>query len=136
MSQLVTDKPGERPIVWEWFNTKAHLPWSSDLRLIGQMRDDGSIAAAVAFEAWTPKACWMHVAFDGPNALSRKLLRAAFTYPFLEVGCEAVYALTPKNLTRALRFIRHIGMKPVFETVDCVLFELRREDCRHIKELH
>lgn len=136
MSQLVTDKPGERPVVWEWLSSRTNLPWSSDLRVIGVAREDGSLAAAVGFNAWTPKACWMHVAFDTPHSLSRKLLQAAFSYPFLEHGADAVYGLTPRNLEAAVRLNKHLGMSPVYETVDCVLFELRREDCRYLKEIH
>jgi hypothetical protein len=136
VSQLVTDKPGERPVVWEWLSRRTNLPWSSDLRVIGVAREDGSLAAAVGFNAWTPKACWMHVAFDTPHSLSRKLLQAAFSYPFLEHGAEAVYGLTPRNLEAAVRLNKHLGMSPVYETVDCVLFELRREDCRYLKEIH
>jgi hypothetical protein len=26
--QLVTDKPGQPPIVWEWMHRRAKLPWS------------------------------------------------------------------------------------------------------------
>lgn len=134
--QLVTDQPGARPVVWEWLSSRTNLPWSSDLRTIGLQREDGSIAAAVGFNAWTPKACWMHVAFDTPHSLSRKLLQAGFAYPFLEHGAEAVYGLTPRNLEGAVRLNEHLGMKPVYETVDSVLFELRREDCRYLKEKH
>jgi hypothetical protein len=134
--RLVTDKPDSRPVVWEWLAARNNLPWSTDLRVIGAERDDGTIAAAVGFNVWTPKACWMHVAFDSPHSLTRQLLTAAFAYPFHEHGAEAVYGLTPRTFDAAVRFNERIGMRPVFETVDSVLFELRREDCRFLKELH
>lgn len=132
--RLVTDKPGERPVIWEWMNRHTQLPWSTDLRVIGQMRDDGSLAAAVAFNAWSPKACWMHVVFDSAHSCTRKLLRAAFEFPFVEVGVPAVYGLTPKDLDEAVNFNKKIGMKPIAETIDCVMFEMRREHCRWIRQ--
>lgn len=131
---LVTDQPGQYPLVWEWMNKRTRLPWSSDVRTIGCMRDDGTISCAVAYNAWTMSSCWMHVAFDGPHSLSRKLWRAAFEYPFIKCGMEAVYGLTPKNLDDALHMNEKLGFRRIAETVDCVMFEMRHDECRWIKE--
>lgn len=133
---IVTDKQGEAPILWQWMNSQTRLPWSSDLRTIGLLRDNGTVAATVAFNAWTYQACWMHVAFDNPHCLSRKLLKAAFDYPFNVVGVRAVYGLTPKDNEEAIRLNKKVGFKQIAETVDCIMFELRREDCRWIQETH
>jgi RimJ/RimL family protein N-acetyltransferase len=132
--QLTTDKPGERPVIWEWMHRKTKLPWSSDLRTIAVMRDDGTIAAAVGFNSWTHEGCWMHVAFDGAHSMTRELMRAAFKYPFQDCGKSAVYALPDKDNDEALRFIPKMGFKELTRTVDCVMFEMKAEDCRWIKE--
>ena len=78
--QLVTDKPGQPALVWQWLSERNHIPWSSDLRTIGLMREDGTVAGAVGYANWTRKSCFMHVAFDSPHSLTRQLLRAAFKY--------------------------------------------------------
>lgn len=132
--RLTTDKPGERPVIWEWMHRKTNLPWSSDLRTIAVMRDDGTIAAAVGFNSWTHEGCWMHVAFDGAHSMTRDLMRAAFKYPFQDCGKSAVYALPHKDNDEALRFIPKMGFKELTRTVDCVMFEMKAEDCRWIKE--
>lgn len=132
--KIVTDQPDQYPVIWQWMNRNTNLPWSSDLRTIAAMRDDGTIASAVAFNAWTENACWMHVAFDGKHGLTRALWRAAFEYPFLHCGKDAVYGLTPKHLTEALSMNRKLGFRQIAETVDCVMFEMRRDECRWIKE--
>lgn len=134
--KLVTDKAGEPQVLWEWMNKQTSLPWSSDLRTIGIMRDDGTIAAVAAFNAWTHQGCWMHVAFDSTHSLNRKLLKAAFEYPFVDVGVRAVYGLTPKDNDEAVKFNQHLGFTQIAETVDCIMFEMRRDDCRWIKETH
>lgn len=135
MSLLVTDKPGDVPKVWSWLSARTNLPWSADLRVIGLMRD-GEIVGAVGFNGWTPKACFMHVAFKDKKSLSRKLLQAGFAYPFLEVGCDAVYGLTPLHLKDAINFNKRLGMRPLVNTVDGIFFELRRDECRWLKESH
>ncbi len=98
------------------------------------MRDAGTISCAVAYNAWTMSSCWMRVAFDGPHSPSRKLWRAAFEYPFIKCGMEAVYGLTPKNLDEALHMNEKLGFRRIAETVDCVMFEMRHDACRWIKE--
>lgn len=132
--KIVTDKPGEPPLLWQWMNSKTRLPWSSDLRVIGLMRDDGTIAATVAYNSWTENACWMHVAFDTPHSMTRNLLRAAWAYPFTTCGKSAVYGLTPKDNTEALAFNKRMGWRQIAETVDCFMFEMLHEECRWIKE--
>lgn len=132
--KLVTDKPGDPPVIWDWMAKQTQIPWSTDLRTIASIRDDGSIAAAVAFGSWTPESCFMHVAFDTPHSLSKSLLKAALEYPFKSIGVKAVYGLTPKDFDQAIRFNKKVGFKQIAETVDCVLLELRREDCKYLKE--
>jgi RimJ/RimL family protein N-acetyltransferase len=132
--KLVTDKPGDPPVIWEWMTKQTQIPWSSDLRTIAAIRDDGEIAAAVAFGSWTVQSCFIHVAFDTPHSLTKGLLKATFQYPFESIGVKAIYGLTPKDLKKAIRFNKKIGFKQIAETVDCVLLEMRREDCRYLKE--
>jgi hypothetical protein len=133
--KLVTDKPGEPPVIWDWLHRKTQLPWSSDLRCIAAMRDDGTIAGAVGFNGWTHSSCWIHVAFDGEHGLTRQLWKAAFEYPFTQCGMEAIYGQTPKNLDDALAMNRKLGFREIAQTVDCVIFEMRHDECRWLKGL-
>lgn len=131
---VTTDLPGEPPVLWQWMNSRTHLPWSSDLRMLGLVRDDGTIAAAVGYNSWTENACWMHVAFDSAHSMTRNLLRAAWEYPFIKCGRSAVYGLTPKNNDEALAFNKRMGWRQIAETVDCLMFEMLHDECRWIKE--
>jgi hypothetical protein len=131
--QLVTDQPGQPPVVWTWLNQRTRLPWSSDLRSVGLMRPDGTIAAAVGFNGWQTNSCFMHVAFDTPHSLTRSLLRAAFDYPFVRNGKEAVYALIDQGNDECLRLVRKLGYREIYRTVDCVFFEMKADECRWIK---
>lgn len=130
--RLVTDQTGYAPVVWEWMNKRNALPWSTSLRTVGLMRDDGSIAGAIGFDSWAPSSCWMHIALDNKHCFSKSLLRAAFDYPFVKCGVDAVYGLTSKTLTEAIRFNEKIGFSRLAETVDCVIFEMKAKDCRWI----
>lgn len=133
--QLATDKPDEFPVIWQWMHRRTRLPWSSDLRTIGVMRKDGTIAAAVAFNGWQTDSCWMHVAFDSAHSLTRSLLRAAFGYPFLQAGKSAVYAMIDQGNDECLRLVRKLGYREIVKTIDCVMFEMRHDECRWLKEV-
>lgn len=132
--KLVTDLPGQPPVVWQWMHRQNNVPWSSDLRTIGLMREDGSIAAAVGFNGWQTDSCFMHVAFDTAHSLTRALLKAAFDYPFVRCGKGAVYALIGKENEECLRLVRKLGYREIYTTIDCVMFEMFSEECRWIKE--
>jgi hypothetical protein len=131
--QLATDKQGDYPVIWEWMNRKTRLPWSSDLRTMATMRSDGTIAAAVGFNCWSDSACWMHVAFDNPQSLTRQLLKNAFEYPFIQCGKDAVYGLIYKNNDEALNLVKRLGYREIAQTVDSVMFEMLYSECRWIK---
>ena len=134
MMQLVTDKPGEPPVLWQWMSKRNKMPWSSDLRTIGLMRSDGTVAAAVGFNGWQTDSCFMHVAFDTAHSMTRDLLRAVFSFPFKECGKAAVYALIGKENDECLRLVRKLGYREIHQTVDCVMFEMLSAECRWIKE--
>jgi hypothetical protein len=130
---LVTDKKDDDPVVWNWLRKRTMLAWSTDLRCIGVMRDDGTITGAVGYNGWSEQGVWMHVAFESEHGLTRSLLHAAFHYPFIDCGRAAVYGLTPKRLEDAVSFNRKIGFREIGETVDCIIFEMTRDECRWLK---
>ena len=130
---LVTDQPGQPPVIWRWMHAQNKLPWSSDLRVIGLLRDDNTVAAGVGFNGWQDKSVWMHVAFDNEHGLTRQLWEAAFRYPFTDCGMEAVYGLTPKALDEALAMNERLGFRRVAETIDSVMFEMKADECLWLK---
>jgi len=132
--KLVTDQPGQPPVIWRWIHAQNKLPWSSDLRVIGLLRDDNTVAAGVGFNGWQDRSVWMHVAFDTAHSMTRDLLRAAFEYPFIRCGKDAVYAQIDKGNKECLRLVRRLGYQEIGKTIDCVLFEMKADDCRWIKE--
>jgi hypothetical protein len=134
--QLVTDQTYDPPILWRWLHERNKVPWSSDLRLIGLMRSNASIAAAVGFNAWQDKSVWMHVAFDSPHCLTRNLLRAAFMYPFAKCGKDAAYALVSFDNLPCANFVRKLGFVELTKTIDSWVFEMRAAACRWIGASH
>jgi len=129
---IVTDKEGDPPIVWNYLRLHAQVPWSTDLRVIGQLRSDLSLNAAVGYNGWCQDSCMMHVAFDSAHALTRELLREAFQFAF--DTCSVVYGLTPITNEPALRFNKKLGFVEKYRTDHWVVQEMRKEACRWIRD--
>jgi hypothetical protein len=130
--KIVTDKSGDDPIVWLFLKDKCNLPWSTDLRTLGQQRSDFTLNAAIGYNNWINGSCFMHVAFDSAKSLTRELLREAFKYPF--ETCTVIFGLTPITNKPALQFNKKLGFVEVYRSEFFVLQEMRRENCKWIKE--
>ena len=78
------------------------------------------------------------LAADSPRWCRRATLRQLFTYPFLQLGCVRVTALTGSSNTRMQRFLEGIGFKPEgcvrqgFVTEDALIFGMLRAECKWI----
>jgi len=130
--KIVTDKQGEPPLVWQWLNKQTNLPWSTDLRVIGLMRDDFTFAAAIGYNGWVEDSCcFIHLAFDTPRSMTRELIREAFSYPFKTV--DVIYGMTPITKENILAFNRRMGFREIHRTNHFVLQEMRKEECRWLK---
>jgi hypothetical protein len=127
---IYTDKPGQHPVLYQFLFEHTNIPWSTDLRVIGTMRDGLAPTAVVGYNCWVGDGVFMHVAFENAHALTRELLREAFVYPFITCGKRVIYGLTPITNEVAIRFNRKIGLKEVYRTPDFVLFSMTRDECR------
>ncbi len=89
---------------------------------------------------WATNSVQVHVAADSPMVW-RYLLDPALSYPFLEAGRQIVIATIGSRNVASLRAARHLGFTELarvrdgFEAgSDVVFLELRRENCRRLKQ--
>lgn len=122
------------------FCTRIQYP-SADMRAIKFVDDEG-IKAMVGYDNWTHTSCMMHVlSIDPAIWKSRVWLREVFSYPFIQCDRLVVLGATPSSLDRALKLAKGVGFKEFARVKDgyavgddMVLTEMRREDCRWIKQ--
>lgn len=120
-------------VLGQFMHEKIGLPFASDTRYIGVQREDLSIAGAVAYNCWLEESVFMHVYFES-HAVTRQMLREAFSYPFVTCGKSRVYGLTPITSIRALRFSKSLGFKELQRSPDFLLQMMTRQDCRWIND--
>ncbi|HXQ10980.1 MAG TPA: GNAT family protein [Caulobacteraceae bacterium] len=53
----------------------------------------------------------MSFASETPRWLTRNLIRQILSYPFDQLGCQRITAITPKKARAARAFLDHFGFK-------------------------
>ena len=109
---------------------------------IGVARD-GSLTGGALFTNYRPCPGGgdIEVWCAGKGWLSRRVIRAILAYPFLQLGCHRLTALTPKGNRPSRRLLEGLGFK--FEGIarqgfgprsHAALYSMLRGECRWIEE--
>lgn len=100
---------------------------------------DGELIGGVMYEYYTGSCVEMHMAGDGGRWITRPLLRMAFRYPFIQLGCKVVRGRVPSWNLEAIKLDLKLGfrLEHVLEDADPRgahwLMIMRREDCRFLE---
>lgn len=101
----------------------------------------GALVGGAVFHDWQGHDIQVSCAVDNPRWAKPQVLRRLFWYPFRELGCVRMTALTAASNVKTQRFLRNLGFKP--EGVHPLGFDGREDlhslgllasDCRWIKD--
>lgn len=100
---------------------------------------DGTVLAAVGFDAFTPYECCIHLVVEDPRGVTRGTLRSAFEVPFGQWGLQRVSALVGASNRKSRDFLQRCGFK--FEGVkrgaidgeDELVYGMLKSECRWIR---
>lgn len=103
--------------------------------------DTHNVEWTVGYTGFVGKTCQMHVVNLSTRRVPRKLLWAAFDYPFNQLGLSAVMGIVNSKNDKAMRFDKHLGFKEVTRLEglhdgggDIVIMRMNRDECRWITE--
>jgi len=134
-------------MVHSYFEHELGLHWSDDFRgvlyvpdkYVNQMAEQQHVVVAVAYNAFIGRTCCMHSVIKRPEAVTRKMVRETFEFPFEVCHCEVVMALVDSTNKAALRFDTRLGFHEAARIRtggtdgDLIVLEMQRADCRWIK---
>jgi hypothetical protein len=112
--------------------------WAPD-RLDESPVEYDEIAVAVGYNSFIGRTCCMHTVVQRPDLLNRRMVIAAFSYPFNVCGCEAVLALVDSTNEAALSFDTRLGFKEIARVpngggdADLIVLQMLRADCRWLR---
>ena len=80
---------------------------------IGVEAEDGRPLGGVVFSNWQPACRSIEASFasGSPRWLTRRIIAAILSYPFVQLDCQRLTTLTPRKAKAARRFIDAFGFK-------------------------
>lgn len=104
-------------------------------------KDTNLIEWVVGYDGFIGKCCQMHVVNLGGTPAPRKMLWAAFDYPFNKAGMKAVTGIVNSKNEKAMRFDKHLGFKELARLPgmhddggDLVVMKMQEHECKWLKE--
>jgi len=125
---------------WLWVAKRANCNYCEDTKGIVAWKD-GSIQAAIVLDSWSFNAVTIHIAVENPLVFKHGFAEVCFVYIFNTCDKGVLIGITPADNKTALRFNRKIGLTEIYRVkdgykvgVDYVVQELRKEDCKYLRE--
>ncbi len=114
---------------------------TADLRAIFWVNKDTKfIDWVVGYDGFVGKSCQMHVVNLGKKPTPRKLVWAAFDYPFNQAGLKVLFGIVNSNNDSAMKFDTQLGFTELSRIEgahddggDIVLLTMRADDCKWTK---
>lgn len=129
------------PAVNDWVSSKIYgrdrfLPDAPSIGLL----ENGRIIGGVVYTMYTGNGIMMNVAGGYKGWINRAFLRAAFAYPFKQLGCTRVSGLVRADNYAAQQFDERLGFKREGlvrrgddDGTDLIMYGMLREECKWIK---
>lgn len=121
---------------------EAGVKSTADLRaMMWVNKDTFQIEWVVGYDGFIGKVCQMHVVKTADKPAPRRMLWAAFDYPFNHAGLEIVLGVVNTKNEEAMNFNKHLGFKEMSRLPgvhddggDLVLFAMKKDECKWLKE--
>lgn len=125
--------------VWRFVHDHTGVPASHTMRTLGLERD-GELLAGVVYDNWNRVNVWMHVAILPGTFLTPRFVRAAFEYPFLDMGCRRASGWVEESNAAARRLDEHLGFEvetrlrgAASDGGDVLIYAMWRDRCRWLR---
>ncbi len=128
---------------WGWVNSMVGIIRCEDTTGIMAIDlDKNETVGACIMDNWTQNSVQCHFMITNPLVLRHQFLECCFDFMFNNSNVARVYGLVPANIEKAVKFNTHMGftikacLEEAFEVgVDYLLMELKRENCKFIKQI-
>ena len=140
---VVADTPELKQLAAEILHKEIGVQPSADQQAILWANPETKVIEwCIGFTAFIGKTCQIHVVNFNKKYTPRKLLWATFDYPFRQLGLESLIGIVNSNNEQAMKYDQNLGFKEVHRFVglhddggDIVVFEMKKDECRFVKEL-
>lgn len=125
----------------EFVNNMLGVKFTPDMaRWISNIDDDGKLLGVVVLSRFTPWNCELSAASVSPKTWSRAMLKAVFSYCFIDCGLSRITAVVEDGNITALEFDKRLGfvqearLKDWYGDKDGILLRMTRDECRWLRK--
>ncbi len=111
---------------------------AADQQGIG-LEKDGVLVGGVLYAGFNGPNIWMHVAGYGGRWVNRAILKAAFRYPFVQLGVSQVWGWVEASNQKARKLDEHLGFQQhavltgaAKDGGDVIIYRMTKEECRFL----
>ena len=126
------------PVVWHWLKmTSGQHIEPATCMLMGVVKDD-DIIGAVLYHRFRWPDIEMGIYTTDKSWCTRNILKSMFSYPFFQLGCARVTAVTDPSKPEVCKFIERLGfvregrLRNALPHGDQIIFGMTRDECRWI----
>ena len=123
-----------------WITSRLGSMQSPKFFAIEAVDASGTIHGMVGYDGWAENSVVMTIALDNP-ACFRSLLPMIFTFAFMDLNKGVALTTVASSNKRSMNLCERVGFRQIARVkdgislgVDYVFYEMRREDCRWIKQ--
>lgn len=130
------------PECLEFVNKMLNVKFTPEnARWISNIDEDGKLLGVVVFSRFTPWNCELSAASVSSKAWSRAMMRAVFTYCFIDCGLSRVTAVVEDGNFTALEFDKRLGyiqearLKDWYgPEKDGILLRMTKDECKWLRK--
>lgn len=126
--------------VIEWVGKRLDCNFESTDKAIGIARN-GKIVAGVVYHNYRPGFnIEMSIASITPRWATKEVLRALFSYPFIQLGLPRVTGIAARDNASVRRFDERLGfvkegiMRNAHSDGDAVIYGMLKNECKYIED--
>jgi RimJ/RimL family protein N-acetyltransferase len=139
---VVANSPEYKELAAKILQKEIGVQPSADMQAIFWVNDTThEIEWVTGYTSFIGKTCQMHFWSAETGYTPREFLRVAFDYPFNQAGRDTIFGICNSLNTKAMKYDAKVGMEEVIrfpamhdDGGDLVLFQMRKDKCRWIKE--
>lgn len=125
-----------QPPSYPWIIQRLGLRPSAEFQALEAIREDGSIAGMVGYDAWTPGGVTLSIALDTPMAF-RCLVKPLFLMAFEVCRREVATCVVRSDNRASLALVEHVGFRRAGVVpngwapgIDLTVWQMQKRDCR------
>lgn len=130
----------QHPVYLQFANHILSTSFSQqNVKTLANVAEGGEILAVIVYSRFAPHNIEMSIASSSPRWATKGFIRAAYTYPFVQLNKRRITAVVEDGNDKAVAMNKKLGhieegrLKCWFGDKDGIIFRMLREECKWLE---